>query len=85
MKYILLLVCIVAISCTLDFRSMKNPVLKALAPVIKNWCVEDRNLCKYFLVSNENSEDVVLQFPWVPVIVTAVPIIWDVAKKVFKL
>ena len=78
MKYILLLVAIVAITCTetLDSNMWKPPYTP---PVLIDWK-------KIFSSLFQNDGEVSLQIaPFVvPLITTVAPIVWDVVKKIFK-
>ena len=83
MKYILLLVAIVAITCTeaLDSNLFVNPgpVPIFKPPTYPTW------LKKIFSLF-QNDGEVNLQIaPFVvPLITTVAPIVWDVVKKIFK-
>ena len=88
MKYIVLLLAIVAITCTEALDSnIIPPTLPVLPQVIIPKIIEAVKpyIKKVFSVF-QNDGDVKLQIaPFViPLITTAVPIVWDIVKKVAK-
>lgn len=87
MKYILFFVAIVAIACVeeIDFNTLPNlkPLITPFPPIV-NICKLNPSLCKRVNALLTPNKDVNLKGGWVDIVTTAIPIVWDVVKKIFN-